>query len=487
MDAVILMTKIPNKENTKTRLNSILNPDQRVSLSKGLIDNILSILEDYKVILALTPINLIDDFKKSYDYEIISQVDGDVGIKMNGAIKEVLAMGYDKVVLVGSDIKDFDKKIFEDAFEALDNNDVVYSPTEDGGYSLIGMKKAHPELFTNLKYSHENVSKNLSDLIEDNKLSAKVLRKTSDIDIDLDFVSYLTGKDGIELIGKGEYNANYLVDNKYLLRIALGSQMHLEDQIGYEYKALKFLEKSGVTPKAYGLYTDKLSGLAYLTEEYLKGRALDYDEDLDRAAYLLSKVHSLDSSGTDFIRADKPFKMMFEEFIEMFSHYKSWDKKDKNIEIKIDSMLSFIKSLGLDDSLENPRLINTELNSGNFIIGEKSSYIIDWEKPIIGEIEQDIAHFLAPTTTFWKTDTIFDLDNMMDFADKYDSYSDQKIDREKLIKYLLFTCLRGITWCAMAYRSYVEAKNTEGFTYRKIKAYLEPSFLERIQAFMESI
>ena len=36
---------------------------------------------------------------------------------------------------------------------------------------------------------------------------------------------------------------------------------------------------------------------------------------------------------------------------------------------------------------------------------KEDSYIIDWEKALIGECEQDLAHFLAPTTTFWKTDT----------------------------------------------------------------------------------
>ncbi|MBF4211745.1 hypothetical protein EI533_29200, partial [Pseudomonas donghuensis] len=94
--------------------------------------------------------------------------------------------------------------------------------------------------------------------------------------------------------------------------------------------------------------------------------------------------------------AGSPFNMMFDEFTQMFSHYQNWDKKIKSTEDKISDMLQYIKNLGLDSTLENPCLINTELNNKNFIIGDKS-YIIDWEKPIIGEREQDLAHFLAPT------------------------------------------------------------------------------------------
>ena len=148
-------------------------------------------------------------------------------------------------------------------------------------------------------------------------------------------------------------------------------------------------------------------------------------------------------------------------------------------------MLKYIKNLGLDSTLENPCLINTELNNKNFIIDEKS-YIIDWEKPIIGEREQDLAHFLAPTTTFWKTDVIFDMDTIDDFLNEYDKLSKIKVDRKKFVKYLLFTCLRGITWCSMAYTQYVDENRDCGFTFEKIKAYLSDEFLDNIWEFIKA-
>lgn len=261
--------------------------------------------------------------------------------------------------------------------------------------------------------------------------------------------------------------------------------MHLTNQIEYEYNALKFLEQSKVTPKVYDLKKDEMSGISYLTEEYLIGRELNYHTDLKIAAYLLSKIHSLDVTGKDFIKADSPFEMMFEEFTQMFSHYQNWDKKNQSTEKKISDMLKYIKNLGLDSTLENPCLINTELNNKNFIIGDRS-YIIDWEKPIIGEREQDLAHFLAPTTTFWKTDVIFDNETMDNFIEEYDKFSDIKVNKKKFVKYLLFTCLRGITWCFMAYTQYVDEKRDSGFTFEKIKAYLSDDFLDRIWEFLKA-
>lgn len=484
MNAVILMTKIPNK-NSKTRLSTILSEEQRITMSNILIEKNLNAIKNYKVFLSLTPDELFYGYEKNSPYECIRQVGNDIGERMNNSIKEVLSRRYSKVILIGSDIIDFDGEIFDEAFNKLDTNDVVFSPTEDGGYSLIGMKKTHDVLFENKTYSNSNVENDLENCLIENGLSYFKLRQTHDVDTDIDFIKYISQSKNVKLLGKGEYNSNYLIDGNYLIRIARGSQMHLTNQIEYEYNALKFLEQSKVTPKVYDLKKDEMSGISYLTEEYLIGRELNYHTDLKIAAYLLSKIHSLDVTGKDFIKADSPFEMMFEEFTQMFSHYQKWDKKNQSTEKKISDMLKYIKNLGLDSTLENPCLINTELNNKNFIIDEKS-YVIDWEKPIIGEREQDLAHFLAPTTTFWKTDVIFDNDTMDDFLNEYDKLSKIKVDRKKFVKYLLFTCLRGITWCSMAYTQYVDENRDSGFTFEKIKAYLSDEFLGNIWEFIKA-
>ena len=47
-----------------------------------------------------------------------------------------------------------------------------------------------------------------------------------------------------QLLAQGEYNRNYLFTHpatgqKLLFRVNYGSQMHLEDQIGYEYQEIR--------------------------------------------------------------------------------------------------------------------------------------------------------------------------------------------------------------------------------------------------------
>lgn len=101
----------------------------------------------------------------------------------------------------------------------------------------------------------------------------------------------------IRFLAQGEYNINYLLEQgarKQVLRINTASQIGQENQIKYEYDALKLLERSGVTPRVRYL-DDTKSEIPYglLTMEFLPGRPLRYETDLPRAARIFGKIHSL--------------------------------------------------------------------------------------------------------------------------------------------------------------------------------------------------
>ena len=301
-----------------------------------------------------------------------------------------------------------------------------------------------------------------------------------------------TGYRDIELLGAGEYNINFTFsDNnvKKVLRINVKSQMDLENQIEYEYETLQLLKNSSVTPKPYDLVTNTtLLPYNYLTMEFLNGRALDYRADMDIAAYLLSKVHNTKFGENNLIRASNPFALMYEECENMSDKYLSWDKADKKVSEYIRKFLSKCKELIPNEyEIASPCIINTELNSGNFLIGKskEDSFVIDWEKALIGECEQDLAHFLAPTTTFWKTDIILTKEEIEGFLKQYSQYRDY--DKERFERYLIFNCLRGVTWCSMAYREYSESTKLlmDEFTFNKISSYVSYEFLENISKYFE--
>ena len=221
-----------------------------------------------------------------------------------------------------------------------------------------------------------------------------------------------------EMLAQGEYNRNYLFTHpvtgqKLILRVNLGSQMHLDHQIEYEYQALKILEASGRTPKVYYVDgTKKEIPYGVMVMEFLPGHAMEYETELFRAADILADIHSVPvKAGSSLIEQENPLRSILEECEEMFAVYEQSDLGDAQKKRWIRELLK--EGWKRVDALTAPAYrccINTELNSTNFLIQERESqapdYLIDWEKPLYGEPAQDLGHFLAPTTTFWKTDVI---------------------------------------------------------------------------------
>ena len=299
------------------------------------------------------------------------------------------------------------------------------------------------------------------------------------------------------LLAQGEYNRNYVFTHpvtgqKLLLRVNFGSQMHLENQIEYEFSALKLLESSGRTPRAYFAEGKELEN-GVMVMEFLEGHHLDYKSELMLAADCLADIHSVAlPKNHSLITPENPVKAILDECIEMFEKYRKWEKADGKTEKMISEMLE--KGMrAADRNLDGlyKCCVNTELNSTNFLInGEgRKNYLVDWEKPVCSTPAQDLGHFLAPTTTFWKTDVILTKEQTKDFIKRYISAPNGRFDtcgiEEQTMLYIPVTCLRGITWCAMATVEYSgERAILNETTAKKLKAYLSGDFLEYIDGFI---
>ena len=492
---IIFFTRVPKVGTTKTRLYDFVSPDTAVEIQKKLMKINYNVLKKCgEEIVVYHDGQSIDNkvMENILEYREFSyQVGKTLGDKMYNAIEDELKSS-DKVILLGSDIYNLQENMIHDAFEKLDEYDVVINPSLDGGYFLIGMEKAIKEVFDLPSYGDNTVLENLLTVCNEQKLSYYLGEAGLDIDTKEDLLLAETGYNNIKLLGAGEYNINFTFDDenlKKVLRINMKSQMNLENQIEYEYETLQLLKDSGVTPKPYELVTKtNLLPYKYLTMEFLKGRPLNYKTDMYIAAYLLSKIHNTSYEENNLINATNPFQLMFDECKQMAGEYLVWDKADEKVSSYINRFLEKCLTLIPEKySIANPCIINTELNSGNFLIGEgkEDSYVIDWEKALIGECEQDLAHFLAPTTTFWKTDIILSKMEIDEFLEKYSKY--RIFDRERFERYLIFNCLRGVTWCSMAFRQYSENDKMlmDDITFKKIASYIELEFLEKVSAYFK--
>ena len=298
-----------------------------------------------------------------------------------------------------------------------------------------------------------------------------------------------------ELLGHGEYNINYLFrhpssGNRLVLRLPMGSQMHLDNQARYEFEALRLLEPSGRTPAP--LYIDDTKNAipyGFMVMDFLPGRPLRYESDLQNAAQCLADIHNLEiSAETHLLSPDNPCAAILEECITMAAHYLKSDLAARDTKQLISSLLERGQKIVESAKPQDKRcLINTELNSGNFLVNDEKTFLVDWEKPLYACPGQDLGHFLAPTTTLWKTDSILTESDIKRFLQHYcDSsqrYSDPAALWEDTLPFFTMTCLRGVTWCAMAWVEYQSPDRIlkDAFTFEKIKYYTTPDFLERIK------
>ena len=299
-------------------------------------------------------------------------------------------------------------------------------------------------------------------------------------------------------LAQGEYNLNYRVcqaKRQWVFRINLGTQIRREDQILYEYRALCMLAGTGVTPKPYFVDdTRRWLPNGVLMMEYLPGEPLDYRRDLEAAGRLFARIHT-HSAGLDrghLIIEQRPLSMTWEECARLLQVYFDCEDSDPAIRAYLGDILAWAaearhrEEYFLSDPW--PCIINTEVNSGNFIANRKTGdlHLVDWEKPLWGDPSQDLSHFCAPTTTLWKSEYRLSQGDRETFLDAYRAALPDAHLRDTIAERVRlrdpFNCLRGVSWSAMAWVTYRDGRHTlrNEDTYQKIKQYLQMDFLRSL-------
>ena len=298
----------------------------------------------------------------------------------------------------------------------------------------------------------------------------------------------LPGPISATFLARGEYNENYLVrasGKKYVFRINHGSQLGLSDQIGYEFKALQAVAPSKATPKPF--FVDPAPhGLpgGVLLMQYLPGGPLDYRRDMDKAGEIFARIHALPPSAELLVQAD-PVRDIAAESLAMLNRYPDHARKDVRADLLAyhDYILRLGEEQGALFRTEAPAMVNTEVNSGNFCIGDQGAFLVDWEKAVVSSRYQDLGHFVCPTTTLWKTDITLGPDAKQRFLAAYagklaelgavvPSMDALSAGTEILSKTVI---LRGLSWCYMAWHEYAASGRTlkNADTFAVIKRYLD--------------
>lgn len=181
--ALIVFAKVPRPGAVKTRLSPPLTPSEAAELYDAFLHDALEI---YERVDADVRLYLVDGPTETEQYprlETFFQQTGEgLGERMSNAFAETFSAGYDRVCIIGTDHPTIESGLIDSAFASLADNDLVVGPSLDGGYYLMGMKRLHKQLFSDMLYSHGDVFEDTIGRARSINLTTRVLMEWYDVD-----------------------------------------------------------------------------------------------------------------------------------------------------------------------------------------------------------------------------------------------------------------------------------------------------------------
>ncbi len=183
--AIALFAKAPLEGLVKTRLMSVLTAAQAADFHRHCVLAAWERLAGLKQSDAF----LYSDISWP-EYTVLAgqlnyrvQCGTDLGEKMRNCLEELLASGYEKVVLVGSDAPTLPVEQLVEALDALTEYDAVLGPSEDGGFHLIAARKTSPLMFDSVRWSRaDTCSRTLQALSDSGLRTSKTSNRWYDVD-----------------------------------------------------------------------------------------------------------------------------------------------------------------------------------------------------------------------------------------------------------------------------------------------------------------
>lgn len=190
---LIIFVKNPVAGKTKTRLASSVGHDKALEMYRMLMsytEKQASALKGVTRLLCYSEQVSHEDEWPEDLYEKDVQVGAGLGDRMENAFKQAFSAGAERAIIIGSDCPGVTTELLQNAFTALDQNDLVIGPALDGGYYLLGMRALHTPLFRNMTWSVDSVATETLNRAKALGLKAAALMPLSDVDYLEDWESY---------------------------------------------------------------------------------------------------------------------------------------------------------------------------------------------------------------------------------------------------------------------------------------------------------
>lgn len=180
---LLVFTRNPELGKVKTRLAKTIGNETALKIYTFLLErtrDIAAKVASDKAVYYSVKIRENDIWDATI-FQKHQQFGEDLGLRMLHAFKNGFKAGYEKVMIIGSDLYDLTAETIENAFIALENNEVVIGPAKDGGYYLLGMNSLEEKVFKNKDWGTETVRKDTLEDLKDKKVF--LLGELNDVDV----------------------------------------------------------------------------------------------------------------------------------------------------------------------------------------------------------------------------------------------------------------------------------------------------------------
>jgi hypothetical protein len=222
---IVVMVKAPIAGFVKTRLTPPLSQSDAATLAqcflKDIVDSVKRVVPE--IIVAFTPPEGRDVLERSLPKQLLwfSQKGNDLGERLNSAVTHAHDLGFNPIIVLGTDSPTIPASFIETALNALvsGETDVVLGPATDGGYYLVGLNRSQPELFQNIEWSSPSTFQQTARKANQLNLRLLTLPEWYDVDTPADLIT-LTNEllSDPELRGRAPETCQWLLDHKRLKR-----------------------------------------------------------------------------------------------------------------------------------------------------------------------------------------------------------------------------------------------------------------------------
>lgn len=196
----VLFTRVPVPGLVKTRLEPCLGPEGCAMLQRAMVldmagciaqacdDLVLCYSDDWTRVENGASVrdefvsSVLDACGAACRVHALAQAGEGLGARMAAAFDEVFLAGADSCAVLGSDLPGVNRRDIDAARAALRFDDVVFGPSADGGYWLVGLNSPFPDLFANRRFSTASVLEEALETCRAHRRSTSFVRTAADVD-----------------------------------------------------------------------------------------------------------------------------------------------------------------------------------------------------------------------------------------------------------------------------------------------------------------